>query len=150
MEASLKIHFASLFLANQLGLVSLQEIVSEADQRIIEADQPEPWLIKVSAESHFSDLPSFITSEDQVVATEGLRRLLRAWSAGTIGDEHFKHGCRTLLIMTGERSRWHEDLLWMDDDFCLVESGIHAWEDAAKAIKRRFETLLENDSESSP
>ena len=42
-------HFATLILANQLGVLSKERVIASADQRIIELEKPENWLMPCTA-----------------------------------------------------------------------------------------------------
>ena len=82
-------HFATLILANQLGVLSKERVIASADQRILELEKPEYWLIEVCTDGYSSELGPFIDGADDTVYEEVLRMALRAWLDGSISDQRF-------------------------------------------------------------
>ena len=136
-------HFATLILASQLGVLSKERVIASADQRILELEKPEYWLIEVCTDGYSSELGPFIDGADDTVYEEVLRMALRAWLDGSISDQRFLACCETLWKKAGYSSRWYTDLVWIGDEFDLVAQGVFRREDSVKKVRERVEKLLE-------
>ena len=135
--------FAALVLASQFGVVSKSEVIAKADQRIMDVDKPEYWLIELASDGYSSELGSLINSADDSVFGEALRMVFQAWIGGNISDERFVASCSTLWKKAGYQSRWYTDLCWIVDEFDLVADGVFRREDSVKKVRASVEKLLE-------
>lgn len=135
--------FAALVLANQLGVVSKQELVAKADRRILEVDKPEYWLIELSSDGYSGELGALIDSADDEVFGAALRMVFQAWIGGSISDDRFVASCSMLWKKAGYWSRWYTDLCWIVDEFDLVAEGVFRREDSVKKVRASVEKLLE-------
>src|SRR5258708_39462819 len=113
-------HFATLILASYLCVLSKEQVIASADQRIIELDKPEHWLIEVSMDGYSEELGPLIDCADDTVYKEALRIAFGAWIDGSISDHRFEASCETLWKKAGNHSRWYNDLVWIGDEFELV------------------------------
>jgi len=136
-------HFATLILANQLGVLSRERVITSADERILEIEKPEHWLIEVSMNGYSGELAGFIDCADDRVYREALRLAFTAWVDGSISDERFLAGCETLWKKAGYHSSWYTDLVWIGDEFDLVAQGVFRREDSVKKVRERVAKLLE-------
>ena len=136
-------HFATLILANQLGVLSKERVIAIADQRIIELQKPEHWLIEVSTIGYSEELGPLIHRADDEVYREALRIAFDAWVDGSISDHRFEASCETLWKQAGYQSRWYRDLVWIGDEFDLVAQGIFKREDSVKKVREHVEKVLE-------
>jgi len=136
-------HFATLILANQLGVLSKERVIAAADQRIIELEKPEHWLIEVSTDGYSEELGPLIDCADDTVYREALRIVFDAWVDGSIPDQRFEASCETLWKKAGYHSRWYSDLVWIGDEFDLVAQGVFKREDSVKKVRERVEKVLE-------
>jgi len=139
-----RVKFASLILACHLGVLSKNHIIAIADQRISELNEIEPWLAEISLYGKSAELDGLIVRgySDDVYA-ESLRMLFQSWIEGAISDENFATSCRMLWHKAGNNSRWYEDLVWIPDEFYLVEDGVYYREDSVKKIRSSIEKILE-------
>jgi hypothetical protein len=138
-----QVHFASLLFASQIGILDRVEVIQAADQRIIELEKPEFWLIELSAEGGSGELEGLIVSADERVYLETLRLAYHAWVEGKISDARFLVCCNTLWKQAGCHSRWYADLVWIDDEFDLVDQGILRREDSKAKIRSAIERILQ-------
>jgi len=138
-----RVHFASLLFASQMGILDKQEIIAAADQRIVEVEKPEDWLIELSTKGDAAELEELIVTADERVYAESLGLAYRAWVEGRISDAKFSACCSTLWKQAGHHSRWYADLVWIDDEFDLVEQGVFRREESAKKIKAALEKILQ-------
>jgi hypothetical protein len=136
-------HFATLILANQLGVLSKERVIAVADERIIELEKPEHWLIEVSIDGYSEDLGPLIRFADDTVYREALRIVFDAWVDGSITDQRFESSCEGLWKTAGYQSKWYRDLVWIGDEFDLVAQGIFKREDSIKRVRERIEKILE-------
>jgi len=136
-------HFATLILANQLGLLRKERVIAIADARILEIDKPEYWLIEVSTNGYSGELAQLIKCADDTVYREALRIAFDAWVHGSISDERFMACCQTLWKIAGYDSIWYKDLTWIGDEFDLVEQGVFRREDSVIKIRQHVEKILE-------
>ncbi len=62
-----------------MGILGESEVIEAADQRIVELEKPEYWLIELSTEGDSGELEGLIVSADERVylgvPSTGLRRL---------------------------------------------------------------------------
>jgi hypothetical protein len=137
-----RVHFASLVMASQLGLIRAEAVVAEADQRIIESENPDYWLIEVSMQEHAGELEALIASADERVYVEVLRLAYQAWADEKITDQKLSDCCKMLWQRAGYRSAWYSDLVWIDDEFDLVSQGVFRREDSLKKIMHAVEEIL--------
>ncbi|HUG67224.1 MAG TPA: hypothetical protein VMM76_05715 [Pirellulaceae bacterium] len=93
--------FAALVLASQLGVVSKEGIVAKADQRILEVDKREYWLIELSSDGYSRELGPLLNSADDAVYGEALRMVFQAGIDGSIGDDRFVASCSALWKKAG-------------------------------------------------
>ena len=141
-SAADRVHFASLLLASHMGVLGKSQMIEAADKRICEIDNPDPRLVQLSLQGDSQELEELIVRSDEGVYLQALRLAYRAWDDGSISDARFAACCRTLWQQAGDRSRWYNDLLWVDDEFDLVELGIFCREESVKKIKSALEHLL--------
>ena len=120
-------------------------MMEAADKRICEVDNHDPWLLQLSSQGDSQELEELIAGGDAGVYLQAFRLAYRAWDDGSISDARFAACCRTLWQQAGDRSRWYNDLLWVDDEFGLVEQGVLRREESIKRIKARLEDLLERE-----
>src|SRR5437764_12081559 len=74
-------HFATLILANQLGVLSIERVITSADQRILEIEKPEHWLIEVSMNGYSESLArSLIVPTTQFTARHFDWPSLHGWT----------------------------------------------------------------------
>jgi hypothetical protein len=137
-----RVHFASLLLVSHTGVLGKSQIIEAADKRICEVDNPDSWLLQLSSQGDSQELEELIVRGDEGVYLQAFRLAFRAWDNGSISDARFAACCRTLWQQAGDRSRWYNDLLWVDDEFDLVEQGIVCREESVKKIKAALEDLL--------
>ncbi len=138
-----RVHFASLLFASNMGILSRREVVQAADQRIVEAEKPDSWLIEVSVEGDSSELEDMIVMADERVYTEALRLAYRAWAEGRISDTKFSACCSTLWKQAGTHTKWYTDLVWIDDEFDLVDQGVSRRKQSVARIKVAIEKILQ-------
>ena len=139
-------HFASLLLASHMGVFGKSQMIEAADKRICEVDNPDPWLVQLSSQGDSQELEQLIVRGDEGVYLQALRLAYRAWDDGSISDERFAACCRMLLQQPGDKSHWHDELLWVDNEFGLVEQGVFRRADSIKKIRAALKDLLERES----
>ena len=144
-SAADRVHFASLLLASHMGVLGKSPIIEAADKRICEVDNPDPWLLQLSSQGDSQELEELIVRGDECVYLQALRLAYRAWDDGSISDERFAAYCRTLLQQPGDKSRWYDELLWVDNEFSLVAQGVFRREESIKKVKAALEDLLERE-----
>ena len=137
-----RVHFASLLFACQMGIVAKRELIAAADKRIVEAEKPEAWLIDISTQADSAELEELILRADERVYLESLRLAYGAWVSGDIPDSKFAACCETLWKQAGQHSRWYADLVWIGDEFDLVEQSVFRREESRNKIKVAVEKLL--------
>jgi hypothetical protein len=126
-----------------MGVVSKEDLVAQADQRVIELEKPGPWLIELSSEGDSSELEHLIEAADDQVYLETLRLAYHAWREGKISESTFVSCCRTLWKQAGCHSRWYSDLISVDADFDLMQQGVTREQDASARIRYRVEEILQ-------
>jgi hypothetical protein len=139
--------FGTLILAHRLGIVSKEQVIAIADQRILEIDQPEYWMIEVSIDGDSEALRQ-IDYGDESVYKEVLRMAFQAWIDGSISDQTFRASCETLwsqIWREFELSSGWDKLLWITVEFDLVEQGINGRKDSIKRIKEVVEEYLNTE-----
>jgi hypothetical protein len=94
-------HFAALLWARRLGLIDKDQIVAAADQRIVELESLEPWLIDLSLNGDSTELEGVITSDDDEVFLDVLRRAYSKWNDGKISNKQLIEACRALWVKAG-------------------------------------------------
>lgn len=135
-----RLHFATLLHACHLGLMERKQLIAAADARIVEVEKPEDWLIELSTQGDSSELNQLVQREYGHVSFHALRLAYKAWAERKITDARFHLCCKELLC---EGTAWYEDLLWVDDEFDLAESGIKNQREARKNIRVTMERILQ-------
>ena len=138
-----RVYFASLLFASQMGILGKPEVIRAADQRIVELEKPEYWLIELSTEGDSGELEGLIVSADERVYLEVLRLAYRAWVEERISDAKVAACCSTLWKQAGYQSRWYADLISVEVEFDLVDQDVFRKEDSAKRIRTAIEKILQ-------
>ena len=60
-----RVHFASLLFASHMGILGKSEVIEAADQRIVELEKPEYWLIELSTKGDSGELEGLVVSADE-------------------------------------------------------------------------------------
>lgn len=131
-------HFSSLVFANRFGLIQKDEIIQLADQKILEKEKPEYWLIEFSIEGESRD---FCLEKNDTTIREVLRLAYTKWREQKISDETFMKSLSSIWNITG-CSEWYSTLSWAEDDLSLIRDGIFMREDRIKDIYEEIEKLI--------
>lgn len=136
-------YFAALILAQRLGVLGKEQVMAEADHRILEQAQPDFWLIEVSMNAESEVLQPLIESGDEAVYKGALRIAYQAWLDGSISDRGFGLCCETLCKQTRPvYHEWYSDLVWIVDEFDLVAQGVFRRGDSVMKVQNVIEELL--------
>jgi hypothetical protein len=141
-----RLHFATLLLAADLGIMSRKELIAAADARIIETEQPEDWLIELSSQGECSELNQLGQREFKQVSFEVLRLAYRAWAENRKTADGFHQCCRELLhegAALREDLVWYRDALSADDAFELAASGVLDTRAARRNVRVTMERLCQ-------
>jgi hypothetical protein len=134
--------FAALIFASQLGLASKEEVTEAADQRILELDCPEYWLVEVSLYGSSEEIEEVITSGNDEVFSDVLRRAYHAWTEQRASNTQLVECCKLLWRNAGYASKWYTDLVLIEDAFDLVDMGYYTAREARKLVIDAIETRL--------
>ncbi len=140
-----RLHFASLLFASHMGVLEKSQVIAAADKRLVELDKPDSWLIELSSQGDCPEVEELILSSDEGVYVETFRLACRAWLDERISEARFRACCQTLLRQAGpalHETSWYTRLIWIDDEFGLVEQGILRREESIKRIQAAVEDLL--------
>ncbi len=134
--------FATLIWANQLGLIGREQVTAAADQRITELECPDNWLIEVSLNATSEELDYAITSRDDDVFLDILRRAYIAWSERKITNKQFVDACRALRLKAGYPSRWYNDFIGIEAELDLVDQGVFRADDFDRYVTETIEPII--------
>jgi hypothetical protein len=135
-----RLYFAGLLHACHLGLFSRQRLITLADERIVKVEKPEDWLIELSMQGDSSELNQLAQRERAHVNFQALRLAYLAWEEQKFTDAGFHYYCKALLH---EGTAWYLDLLWVDNEFDLVETGIKNQREARRNIRVAMQEILQ-------
>ncbi|MGJ8676944.1 MAG: hypothetical protein ACSHX0_05470 [Akkermansiaceae bacterium] len=131
-------HFSSLVYADRLGLIERDEIIQLADQKLLEKDKPEYWLIEFSLEGKSSEFP---LGKDDATVRGVLRIAYKKWREDMISDDEFMKALSSIWNIAGIDSEWYAALSWAEDDLSLIRDGILKREDRIEGIHKQLEKL---------
>jgi hypothetical protein len=134
--------FAALVFANQLGLIGKGEVIAAADQRILELDCPEYWLVEVSLYGGSEEFDKVIKSGNDEVFSDVLRKAYHAWTEKTVSNKQIVDCCKSIWRTAGYASKWYTDLVRIEDAFDLADMGYYTAENAKRLVKEAIETRL--------